>query len=145
MTNEEFERHVEFSIQQQAKFDAGMEELKAAQARTEQALDRATENISHLGAFIHEGFGLVMNLFKDTDEKFKENAASFKATDARFRDTDARFKDTDARFKDTDAKFRDTDSKIQALAEEHKLTQEELRKLMGRVNRHLSEDHGLEN
>jgi hypothetical protein len=114
MTNEEFdrrfERHVEFSLQQQAKFDAGMEELRAAQAKTERTLDRVEENIGHLAAFIHEGFGLTMNLFKDTDEKFKE-----------------------------------TDAKIQALAEEHKLTQEELRKLMGRVNRHLGEDHGLGN
>ena len=67
MTNEEFERHVEWSLQQQARFDARMDRLEAAQAKTEQAMDRATKNISHLGGFIHEGFGLVMNLFKDTD------------------------------------------------------------------------------
>ena len=103
MTNEEFERHVEFTLQQQAKFDADMEKLKAAQAQTEQSLDRAAKNISHLAGFIHEGFGYVQNLFKDTD------------------------------------------AKIQALAEEHKLTQEELRKVNDRVNRHLSDDHGLEN
>ena len=103
MSNEEWERKMEFLLNQQARFDAEMYDLKAAQARTERTLDRAAENISHLAGFIHEGFGLVMNLFKETDEK------------------------------------------IQALAEEHKLTQEELRKLMGRVNRHLSEDHGLEN
>jgi len=121
MTNEEFdrrfERHVEWSLHQQADFNARMDRLEAAQAETGKKLDRAAENISHLAGFIHEGFGLVQNLFKDTDEKFK----------------------------DTDTKFRETDAKIQALAEEHKLTQEELRKLMGRVNRHLSEDHGLEN
>ena len=131
MSNEEWDRKTEFLLNQQAKFDADMEELKAAQAKTERTLDRAAENISHLGAFIHEGFGLVINLFKDTDEKFKETAASFK--------------DTDAKFKDTDGKFRDTDGKIQALAEAQKLTQEELRKVNDRVNRHLSEDHGLEN
>jgi chromosome segregation ATPase len=124
MTNEEFERYVEFSLQQQAKFDAGMEELRAAQAKTERTLNRAEENISHLGVFIHEGFGLVINLFKDTDEKFKE---------------------TNAQFKDTDTKFRETDAKIEALRESQKLTDEQLRKLMGRVNHHLSEDHGLEN
>ena len=124
MTNEEFERHVEWSLHQQADFNARMDRLEAAQAETGKKLDRAAENISHLAGFIHEGFGLVQNLFKDTDEKFK---------------------DTDTKFRDTDTKFRETDAKIQALAEEHKLTQEELRKLMGRVNRHLSEDHGLEN
>src|ERR1051325_3391783 len=117
MTNEEFERHVEFSVQQQARFDARMERLEADQAKTQQTLDRASENISHLAGFIHEGFGLVMNLFKDTDEKFKE---------------------TNAQFKDTDAKFRETDAKIEALRESQKLTDEQLRKLMGRVNRHLS-------
>lgn len=121
MTNEEFEerfeRHVEFSLQQQAKFDADMEKLKAAQAKTEQTMDRAAENISHLGVFIHEGFGLVQNLFKETDAKFKE----------------------------TDAQFKETDAKIQALAEEHKLTEEELRKLTAKMDRHLSEDHGRQN
>ena len=97
MTNEEFERHVEWSIQQQARFDADMEKLKAAQAQTERSLDLAAKNISHLAGFIHEGFGLTMNLIKETD------------------------------------------TKIRALIEE------ELRKLTARVDRHLSEDHGLEN
>ena len=100
MSNEEWERKMEFLLNQQAKFDAEMYELKAAQMQTEQSLDRAAKNISHLAGFIHEGFGLVMNLFKETDAK---------------------------------------------IAEEHKLIQEDLRKLMGRVDRHLSEDHGLEN
>ena len=110
MSNEEWERKMEFLLNQQAKFDAEMYELKAAQAKTEQAMDRAAKNISHLAGFIHEGFGLVMNLFKDTDEKFKQ-----------------------------------TDAKIQALAEEHKLTEEALRKLTAKMDRHLSEGHGLEN
>ena len=107
MTNEEFdrrfERHVEFSLQQQAKFDADMEKLKAAQTKTEKTVDRLAENISHLAGFIHEGFGLVQNLFKETD------------------------------------------TKIQALAEEHRLTEEALRKLTTRMDRHLTEDHGIEN
>jgi len=131
MSNEEWERKMEFLLNQQAKFDSEMIELKAAQAQTERTLDRAAEKISHLGDFIHDGFGVVINLFKDTDEMFRE--------------TDANFRDTDAKFRDTDAKFRETDAKFQALAEAQKLTQEELQKLMGRVNRHLSEDHGLEN
>jgi uncharacterized coiled-coil DUF342 family protein len=138
MTNEEFERYVEFSLQQQAKFDAGMEELRAAQAKTERTLDRAEENIRHLGVFIHEGFGLVINLFKETDEQFKETSEQFKETSAQFRETNAQFRETDT-------KFRETDAKIEALRESQKLTDEQLRKLMGRVNRHLNEDHGLEN
>ena len=83
MSNEEWQRKMEFLLNQQAKFDAEMYELKDAQAKTERTVDRAAQNISHLAGFIHEGFGLVMNLFKETDEKFKEMAASSKETDAK--------------------------------------------------------------
>src|SRR5215216_1588274 len=94
MSNEEFDRRMEFFLRNQAQFDADMIELKAAQARTERTLDRAAEKISHLAGFIHEGFGLVMNLFKDTDEKFKDTDEKFKDTDTKFRETDAKFKET---------------------------------------------------
>ena len=93
MTNEEFdrrfERHVEFSLQQQAKFDAGMEELRTAQAETQKKLDKTAEILSSLTAVTFEGF--------------------------------------------------------KVLSESHKLTEEELRKLTARMDRHLSEDHGHEN
>lgn len=99
--NEEFEkrweRQVEFILNQQAQLDAETVKLKAAQAQTEQSLDRAAKNISHLAGFIHEGFGLLMNIIKEND------------------------------------------TKIRALLEE------ELRKLHARTDRHLREDHGLEN
>jgi hypothetical protein len=48
MSNEDRERKMEFLVNQQAKFDTEMYELKAAQARTEESLDRAAKNISHL-------------------------------------------------------------------------------------------------
>ena len=99
--NEEFEkrweRQVEFLLHQQAQLDAETVKLKAAQAQTEQSLDRAAKNISHLAGFIHEGFGLTMNLIKETDTKLRAHI------------------------------------------------EEELRKLTARMDRHLSEDHGLEN
>ena len=99
--NEEFEkrweRQVEFILNQQAQHDAEWMKLKAAQAQTEQSLDRAAKNISHLAGFIHEGFGLLMNIIKEND------------------------------------------TKIRALLEE------ELQKLNARTDRHLREDHGLEN
>jgi endonuclease/exonuclease/phosphatase (EEP) superfamily protein YafD len=101
MTNEEFEkrwnRHVEFILNQQAQHEAEWLKLKAAQAQTEQSIDRAAKNISYLAGFIHEGFGLTMNLISETDAKIR-------------------------------AHF-----------------EEELRKLTARMDRHLSEDHGLEN
>lgn len=75
MTNDEFDRKAEFLLNQQARFDADMQKLKEAQTQTEESLKRATENIAHLGAFIHEGFGLTLNLFKETDEKIRRLSA----------------------------------------------------------------------
>ena len=88
MTNEEFERHVEFSLQQQAQLEVESIKLKAAQAETEKALARAADILS-----------------------------SFTASTLEW-------------------------SKV--LSESHKLTEEELRKLTDRMDRHRSEDHGLE-
>ena len=93
MTNEEFEqrwnRKVEFILNQQAQHEAEWMKLKAAQAATDKALTRLADIISSLTAVTFEGF--------------------------------------------------------KVLSETQKRTEEELQKLMGRVKRHLSEDHGLEN
>jgi undecaprenyl pyrophosphate synthase len=93
MTNEEFEkrwnRHVEFILNQQAQHEAEWLKLKAAQAETDRALTRLTDIISSLTTVTFEGF--------------------------------------------------------KVLSETQKRTEEELQKLMGRVKRHLTEDHGLEN
>ena len=78
MTNEEWDRKVESLLNRQAQFDVDMEKLKEAQAQTRQNLDRATENIGHLAGFIHEGFGLTLNLFKNTDAKIEALADSLR-------------------------------------------------------------------
>ena len=111
MNNEEWDRKMEFLLNQQAQFDADMIELKAAQTRTEKSLDRAAKNISHLASFMNEGVGLIMNLFRETDAKFKE-----------------------------------TDAQIKELKESQKLTDEELRNFIAKVNRLTGEDkNGLQN
>ena len=86
MTNEEWDRKAEFLLNQQAKFDADMEKLKEAQENSQQTLERANEKIEHLAGFIHEGFGLTLTLFKDTDAKFEALAESQKLTDQKLRD-----------------------------------------------------------
>lgn len=113
MTNEEFNRKAEFLLNQQAKADADMAELKKAQKQTEQSLDRATKNISHLAGFIHEGFGLVMNIFKETDAKIEAIA---------------------------DAHAR-TEAALESLAESQKLTEQQLQSLTIKLDRHISEGH----
>ena len=91
--NEDFEqrwnRKVEFILNQQAQSEAETIKVKAAQAETDKALTRLTDIISSLTAVTFEGF--------------------------------------------------------KVLSESHKLTEEALRKLTDRMDRHLREDHGLEN
>ena len=111
MSNEEWDGKVEFLLNQRAPFDIDMRRLEAAQTRTEESLDRATQNISHLAGFIHEGFGLTMNLFKETE-----------------------------------ARMNQTDAEIKELKESQKLTSEELRKFIAKVDRLTGEDqNGLQN
>lgn len=85
MTNEEWDRKVEFLLNQQAKFDAEMHELKQAQAETEHSFKRVNEKIEHLGNFIHEGFGLTLTLFKHSEAKIEALAESQKLTDEKLR------------------------------------------------------------
>jgi uncharacterized protein YgbK (DUF1537 family) len=49
MTNEEFERKMEFIVNQQAQFSVGIQQLREAQAQTEQLINR-------LAAATFEGF-----------------------------------------------------------------------------------------
>jgi phosphoribosylformylglycinamidine (FGAM) synthase-like amidotransferase family enzyme len=77
MMNEEFERRwdrqVEFILNQQAQFEAGMVELRAAQARTEETANRAHETVMQLAALVHEGFSVVHNLIKETHAQIRES------------------------------------------------------------------------
>ena len=83
---DEFDRKAEFLLNQQAKFDADMRRLEAAQEATQESLKRVNEKVEHLAGFIHEGFGLTLTLFKDTDAKFDALAESQKLTDQKLRD-----------------------------------------------------------
>ena len=96
MTNEEFERHVEWSLQRQARldakmeqFDARMEEFWAGLAETRKIVDRTAETVSSLTAVTFEGF--------------------------------------------------------KVLSDAQRVTEEQLQKLTARMDRHLSDNHGLEN
>jgi hypothetical protein len=89
MTNEEFDRRMEFFLLNQAQFDADMRRLEASQAETQKIVNRTAETVSNLTTVSFEWFKI--------------------------------------------------------LSESHKLTEEALRKLTARMDRHLSEDHGLEN
>jgi hypothetical protein len=97
MSNEEWERKMDFLLNQQARFDAEMYELKAAQTASEKKLDRTADMLSSYATILFEAFKI-------------------------------------------------TDAEIKELKESQKLTDEALRKLITRFDRHHSDDHpGLEN
>ena len=72
MTNEEFEqrwnRKVEFILNQQAESEAATIRLKAAQEETDKALTRLSDIISSLSAVTFEGFKVLSESHKLTEE-----------------------------------------------------------------------------
>ena len=56
MTNEEFEKRMEFILEQQAQFTSDMQQLREAQAKTEQVVTQTVEIVSRLANGTLEGF-----------------------------------------------------------------------------------------
>ena len=62
MTNEDFEKTKEFILQQQAQFTSDMQQLREAQAKTDQVVTQTVEIVGRLANATLEGF-------KDTNAK----------------------------------------------------------------------------
>ena len=120
MTNEEWDRKAEFLLNQQAKFDAGMQELKEAQtisekkiAKVAEAAEHAVETAEHAVEAVSElaeittqvintmtnGFRSVFDRMKQTDDKIDVLVNSQIRTDERMRETDKRLRETDKRLR----------------------------------------------
>lgn len=56
MTNDEFERKMEFIIEQQAQFSVDIQQLREVQAKAEERMTRLE--------------GIVVRMYEDTDAKF---------------------------------------------------------------------------
>ena len=56
MTNEEFEKTKEFILQQQAQFASDMQQLREAQAKTDQVVTQTVEIVGRLANATLEGF-----------------------------------------------------------------------------------------
>jgi hypothetical protein len=85
MSNEEWERKMEFLLNQQARFDAEMFELKEAQKQTDKKFAQTEEQISHLAGFMADGFAFTMNLFKETGAEIDKLKESQKLTSEELR------------------------------------------------------------
>jgi len=113
VTNEEFERHMDFMIEQQTQFDVRMQQLQEAHALHEQnmtelqaAHTRTEEVLAQVGAFVAESVQVVNGLAR----------ATF-------------------------AGFTELNVKINALVDAQILTDDALRNLILKFDRHLSEGH----
>ena len=74
MSNEEWDRKAEFLLNQQAKFDADMEEMKAREKAAEKRLDRLEEWLSSQATIMFENA-------KITDSQIRELNATQKVTE----------------------------------------------------------------
>lgn len=59
MSNEEWDRKVEFLLNQQAKFDADMAEMKAHSKETDKKIDRLFDFLSSQSTIMFEAFRLT--------------------------------------------------------------------------------------
>jgi hypothetical protein len=83
MTNEEWDRKVEFLLNQQAKFDAGMRELQEAQTISEQKLAKAAETAEHALDGVSQLADITASLITTMSEGFRKVFESMKRTDER--------------------------------------------------------------
>ena len=109
MTNEEMERAISFLIENQAKHDAEIAELREIVAETNRAVRLMAQSGAEFNSMVTQAIaGLV--------EAQQQTQAQLRDTDARLRDTDARLRDTDARLRDTDARLNTVINVVERLA-----------------------------
>ena len=69
MTNEEFEKRVEFVIEHQARFASDIQQLQEAQTRTEQALARTEQIVAQTEQIVARLANVTSVGFKDVTAK----------------------------------------------------------------------------
>ncbi len=119
MTNEEFNRKIEFMLNRQANFEARMQHAEEVLPIHSAALSELIDLSATLTNTVVDGYRAVFNSLTQLSESIK--------------DTDAQMKETDAWIKE---RMKHTDEKINILIDSQMRTDE-------RFNRHLREDHGL--
>lgn len=88
MSNEEFERKMEFIVEQQAQFASDIQQLREAQARTEQVVAHSGEIVSQTGEIVARLANVTFEGFKDVNAKIDALVDSQIHTDENLRRTD---------------------------------------------------------
>jgi len=125
MTNEEWNRKTEFLLNQQAKFDAEMQELKQelkeAQKINEQKFGAVAETSSQVAESVmtlaetvkdfitstHEGFRSVFHSIKHSSERIDVLVNSQIHTDERILDSYKRMRESEKRLSEHDIRLQD--------------------------------------
>ena len=162
MSSEEWERKMEFLVNQQAKFDIDMSRLEAAQEVTGKKLDRVAEMLSGYANILYENNKLTnveMQELRDsqklTDKKLQALAESQQLTDEQIHGLTKAQMLTDAQIHElreaqvlTDEQIHKlqqaqmlTGEEIHELREAQMLTDEQLRKFIAKVDRLTGEGH----
>lgn len=127
MTNEEWNRKVEFLLNQQAKFDAGMQELKVAQEISERKLakaaetaDRAEEGLVQLTDLTADlintmtaGFRSAFDRIKHSNDRIDVLVNSQIHSDERIRDSYNRMKDSEKKLSDHETWLQDLTTRFE--------------------------------
>ena len=106
MTNEEWDRKTEFLLNQQAKFDAGLQEL-------EEGLVQLTEMTGELINTMSAGFRSVFESMKHSSDKIDVLVNSQMYNDERIRESYKRMKDSEKRLSGTDKTLQDLTTKYE--------------------------------
>jgi hypothetical protein len=120
MSNEEFDRKMEFLLNQQTRFDAGMHELREAQKITD-------EKVKHMFDGFEEGKKVAIHTRETLDELAILTTEGFKILYEQSKNTDAKIAAL-------------VDSQIQT-EEQLRKTDAMIRKIGFKLDRHLKEDH----
>ena len=118
MTNEEFERRMDFLLNQQAVFDSGMQQLRESHARLEAAHAQTQDLLTRSVNVMFAGFNEVnakINVLVDRQIKLTEAQTL------------------------TDGVVRNLSAKVDALVDSQIRTEQNLRNLSDVVDRHIRE------
>ena len=129
MTNEEWNRKTEFLLNQQAKFDAGLQELKEAQKVSEENLARCSEKAE-------QALDAVSQLADLTNQVITTMTNGFRSASDRIKGTEEKIDVL------VNSQIR-TEESLRAANESLLETDEKLRDLTALFDRHIREDHGL--
>ena len=77
MSNEEWDRKAEFLLNQQAKFDADMAEMKAREQEAAKRLDRLEDWLASQTTAMFEGFNVLREMQKVTEQMLQKLLTRF--------------------------------------------------------------------